>query len=320
MAKKRLRPGRVLLAMGMIAGGVFGADHIRRDMLDPNSKLVVSGNFRSGSAQYAEAPTEKQQILGNQPQTTTAFTGVQNLGITELSLPSSRLSAGSLVIVDEEHKAGETSASGMVQLSNVQNACYSLVNDKVMLDKDAAEALNRMMTDYHEATSLADFIVYGTTDTYTGSGSLCPQYFPESAMGTTVDLALNGYGAAISYDGCDAEGWVVQNCAKYGFIVRYPKNKKDKTSQDYCPWHLRYVGEVHSAIMAEKDLCLEEYLDFLKDHTFDNAFAYNLNGVNYEIYSAASLGDSTPVRVPISGNYTISGNNSDRYIITTIKN
>ena len=72
--------------------------------------------------------------------------------------------------------------------------------------------------------------------------------------------------------------------------------------------------------MAEKDLCLEEYLDFLKDHTFDNAFAYNLNGVNYEIYSAASLGDSTPVRVPISGNYTISGNNSDRYIITTIKN
>ena len=243
MAKKRLRPGRVLLAMGMIAGGVFGADHIRRDMLDPNSKLVVSGNFRSGSAQYAEAPTEKQQILGNQPQTTTAFTGVQNLGITELSLPSSRLSAGSLVIVDEEHKAGEISASGMVQLSNVQNACYSLVNDNVMLDKDAAEALNRMMTDYHEATSLADFIVYGTTDTYTGSGSLCPQYFPESAMGTTVDLALNGYGAAISYDGCDAEGWVVQNCAKYGFIVRYPKNKKDKTSQDYCPWHLRYGRE-----------------------------------------------------------------------------
>ena len=71
--------------------------------------------------------------------------------------------------------------------------------------------------------------------------------------------------------------------------------------------------------MAEKGLCLEEYLDFLKSYSFENAFTYNLNGVNYEIYSVASQGDSTPVRVPVSGDYTISGNNSDRYIITAVK-
>ena len=320
MAKNRLRPGRVLLAMGMIAGIVIGADNIRRDMLDPNSRLVVSGNFKSGSAQYAEVPTENQKKLGNDLQTATSFTGVQNLGYTELSLPSSRLNAGVLAIVDSKHAAGEVSSAGLVNLYDEKNACYSLVNNDVRLDKDAAEALNRMMADYHEATSLSDFIVYGTTDTYTGAGSLCPQSFPESAMGTTVDLALNGYGTAISYDGYDQEGWVLQNCAKYGFIVRYPKGKESKTSQTFCPWHLRYVGNVHAAIIAEKGFCLEEYLEFLNDYTFDNAFVYNLNGVNYEIYSAVSLGDSTPVRVPISGNYTISGNNSDRYIITTIKN
>lgn len=320
MAKNRLRPGRVVLAMGMIAGTVLVLDNLKRGLFGTNTDLVVSGNFKSGSAQYVEIPTESQRALGNEPQTATAFTGVQNLGFNELNLPSSRLSAGALVIVDDKKTAGELSASGKVNLFKEKNEYYTLVNNNVMLDQEAAEALNRMMADYHTSTALSDFIVYGTTDTYTGDGSLCPRYFPESAMGNTVDLALNGYGSVLAFDGYDEQGWVLDNCAKYGFILRYPQGKKEKTSYDYCPWHLRYVGGVHAAIMAEKNFCLEEYLDFLKNYTFDNAFAYNLNGVNYEIYSVVSQGDSTPVRVPVSGDYTISGNNSDRYIITTIKN
>ena len=319
MAKKRLRPGRVVLAMGMIVGMGFVLDSARRDLFKPNSKLVVSGNFKSGSAQYVEGPTESRQELGNELQTATAFTGVQNLGYSELSIPSSRLSAGALTIVDEHHPAGEVRMSGMVSLNDVKNDFYTLMSTEIMLDQDAAEAWNKLMEDYTKATDLTDFIVYGTNNTYTGDGSLCPQAFPESAMGNCVDVALNGYGSVISYDGADTEGWVLQNCAKYGFIVRYPQGKEAKTSHEYCPWHLRYVGNVHAAVMAEKGLCLEEYLDFLKSYSFDNAFTYNLNGVNYEIYSVASQGDSTPVRVPVSGDYTISGNNSDRYIITAVK-
>jgi len=319
MAKNRLRPGRVVLAMGMIIGTVMVLDNLKQDLFGTNTKLVVSGNFKSGSAQYVEVPTESQRVLGNEAQTATSFTGVQNLGFTELNLPSSRLSAGALVLVDDKSAAGEVSASGKVSLIKKKNEFYTLLNDNLMLDQEAADALNLMMADYYEATALSDFIVYGTTDTYTGDGSLCPRYFPESAMGNTIDLALNGYGSALTFDGYDEQGWVLDNCAKYGFIVRYPQGKKDKTSYEFCPWHLRYVGGVHAAIMDEKEFCLEEYLDFLKNYTFDNAFTYNLNGVNYEIYSVASQGDSTPVRVPVSGDYTISGNNSDRYIITAVK-
>ena len=320
MAKKRLRPGRVVLAMGIIVGSGFVLDNIRRDIFQANSRLVVSGNFRSGSAQYVEMHTENSKRLGNDSQTATAFTGVQNLGYSELNLPESRLSAGALVLIDEKHPAGKADKSGIVNLYDKMNVYYSLVDNSIELNKDAAESLNAMMEDYNEATSLSDFIVYGTTNTYTGPDSYCPEYFPESVTGNTVDLALRGYECALSYDGRDEEGWIVENCAKYGFIVRYPQGKTDKTSHGYCPWHLRYVGGVHAAIMSERNFCLEEYLDFLNNYTYDNALTYNLNGVNYEIYSVASLGDSTPVRVPVSGNYTISGNNSDRYIITTIKN
>lgn len=36
--------------------------------------------------------------------------------------------------------------------------------------------------------------------------------------------------------------WINENCYKYGFIIRYPKDKLAETGYVYEPWHLRYVG------------------------------------------------------------------------------
>ena len=47
---------------------------------------------------------------------------------------------------------------------------------------------------------------------------------------------------------------------KYGFILRYPKNKEKITGYNYEPWHLRYVGEYPAKIIYENNLTLEEYL------------------------------------------------------------
>lgn len=53
--------------------------------------------------------------------------------------------------------------------------------------------------------------------------------------------------------------WMAENCAKYGFIIRYPQNKEAITKINYEPWHLRYVGrEVAEYIMAN-GLTLEEF-------------------------------------------------------------
>ena len=177
-----------------------------------------------------------------------------------------------------------------------------------------------MMEDYANETSLADFIVYGTTNTYTGGDSFCPLDFTESKAGYCVDLALNAYGSVTAYDGYDTEGWVVNNCWKYGFIVRYPEGKAAKTGNDYCPWHLRYVGEINSAIMKQKDLCLEEYVDFLEQYGFDDPYTFAFNGKGYQIYSVAGEGDKLITRVPLSGNYEFSGDNKDSFIITVHKN
>lgn len=49
-------------------------------------------------------------------------------------------------------------------------------------------------------------------------------------------------------------------CADYGFVIRYPQGKENVTGIAYEPWHLRYVGTPHAALMTDAGLTLEEYL------------------------------------------------------------
>jgi len=58
-----------------------------------------------------------------------------------------------------------------------------------------------------------------------------------------------------------AYDWLVEHCADYGFILRYPKGKEGITKINYEPWHYRYVGVKHAKYMMENNITLEEYLD-----------------------------------------------------------
>ena len=67
-----------------------------------------------------------------------------------------------------------------------------------------------------------------------------------------------------SFTKTDAYKWLLKNAENYGFILRYPKDKEDITKIEYESWHWRYVGEEHAKKMNELDMCLEEYVDYLK--------------------------------------------------------
>ena len=54
--------------------------------------------------------------------------------------------------------------------------------------------------------------------------------------------------------------WLQEHCAEYGFILRYPKEKQERTGW-YEPWHFRYVGESAARYIMENDLCLEEFVE-----------------------------------------------------------
>ena len=55
--------------------------------------------------------------------------------------------------------------------------------------------------------------------------------------------------------------WLVEHCAEYGFILRYPVDKSDLTGVGYEPWHYRYVGEAAAKEIMNQGICLEEYLE-----------------------------------------------------------
>lgn len=318
--KCRLRADRVFIAMGIIVGTLFGADGLRRSLAsDQPNNLKITGDFRDAD-EVAEASTGSSLSFSTAAQDTTAFEGLKNLGYSERELSEEDISTGILAVYTSDSPASIHDQDTMVDLADEKNDYYSLVDKHVYLNEDAANALNKMMEDYANETALADFIVYGTTDTFTDGNSFCPKEFAESKAGYCVDLALNAYGSVITYDGNDTEGWVDTNCWKYGFIVRCPEGKSAITGSEYCPWHLRYVGEINSAIMKQKGMCLEEYVDFLKQYSFDDPYTFAFNSDGYQIYSVTGEGDKLVTRVPISGSYELSGDNKDSIIITVRKN
>ena len=55
--------------------------------------------------------------------------------------------------------------------------------------------------------------------------------------------------------------WLYSNCADFGFILRYPKDKTAITGMAFEPWHFRYVGRYHAKQIMDSGVCLEEYLN-----------------------------------------------------------
>ena len=56
----------------------------------------------------------------------------------------------------------------------------------------------------------------------------------------------------------DETKWLIENCYKYGFILRYPKYKEDMTGYNYEPWHFRYVGKI-AEYLYRNNIILEDY-------------------------------------------------------------
>lgn len=83
----------------------------------------------------------------------------------------------------------------------------------------------------------------------------------EHNLGLAVDLVSASYQELSPKQTDTAENkWLLENCTKYGFILRYPQGKQEITQIIYEPWHFRYVGEEAAKEIMEQGLCLEEYL------------------------------------------------------------
>lgn len=83
----------------------------------------------------------------------------------------------------------------------------------------------------------------------------------EHQTGLAVDIvSLNYQLLDENQEKTPEQKWLMENCWKYGFILRYPTDKSEITGIGYEPWHYRYVGKEAAKEITEKGVCLEEYL------------------------------------------------------------
>ncbi|MBU5336221.1 M15 family metallopeptidase [Intestinibacter bartlettii] len=82
---------------------------------------------------------------------------------------------------------------------------------------------------------------------------------------TGLAFDLNGEDQETSsnekFEGTEQYKWLRKNAYKYGFILRYPKDKKDITGYKFEPWHYRYVGTDISYDLKDGETTLEEYFN-----------------------------------------------------------
>lgn len=106
--------------------------------------------------------------------------------------------------------------------------------------------------------------------------------------------------------------------SQYGFIERYPQKKESITGIAHEPWHFRYIGVPHAEIMKKNDLCMEEYIPFIKQFAYgEQKYNFTVAQKNFSVsYLPASEAEVVCIEIAEDVPYTISGNNIDGYIIT----
>lgn len=85
--------------------------------------------------------------------------------------------------------------------------------------------------------------------------------YSEHHTGLVIDLndVSDNFEETVAYQ------WLCQHGAEYGFVQRYRSDKVEITGIDNESWHYRYVGPEHAKKMNELNMCLEEYVLYLKD-------------------------------------------------------
>lgn len=86
----------------------------------------------------------------------------------------------------------------------------------------------------------------------------------EHQIGISIDIICDEYALLDEGFGETKAGiWLRDNSYKYGFILRYPRDKEYITGIIYEPWHYRYVGIEAAKYIYEHNLTLEEFIESL---------------------------------------------------------
>ena len=258
--------------------------------------------------------------------------GKDNIEFENMAVDSSQLTKGTLVLINDSHKYEIPEDLDLVLISTYRDTNspdtipYSIYEKYHMkLEATATEYAHAMLTDMGKITKNDDIMIMSSFRSYDDQSSVSKSIaagYSDHHSGMLITLrASKGALADVHVT------WLNENAYKYGFVVRYPADKTEITGvSDYTNAY-RYVGIPHAKYMTENNLCLEEYVEYLKNNT-TNKKPLSVtcdDGNTYNIYYCAVDGSANEIKVPVktanpdgsmNNDYTISGTNDGGVVIT----
>lgn len=125
-----------------------------------------------------------------------------------------------------------------------------------------------IMTAYRDYDSQAK--LYKNEEDYNGTtiadNKVARPGFSEYQTGLALDIYSKNNTTSKSFKDSDAYNWLQENSYKYGFILRYPDNKKKITAFPADPAHYRYIGVDLATKLHDKNITFDEYYAFYLDN------------------------------------------------------
>lgn len=239
---------------------------------------------------------------------------IQTIKITE-----EQIYQGDLLLVNSEYPVRQEGIKSDVVNLFTQNELvkgYGLLYNDTYLSEEIAHKFSKMIAsakkegvdNFWITSGYRNFDEQRKLYKEMGPDAALPAGYSEHNLGLSLDVGTTQTTMAKAPEG----EWIEKNAWKHGFILRYPQDKSDITGIQYEPWHIRYVGLPHSAIMKKKDFVLEEYLDYLKEK---KKVSVKIEGEKYTV-SYYPLSENMIINTPINQEYVISGDNMDGVIVT----
>ncbi|MGF9908849.1 M15 family metallopeptidase [Brevibacillus porteri] len=237
-----------------------------------------------------------------------------------IQITKDQIYQGDLILVNKENPVHEAGIKNdVIRLSQNEELVqgYRLLDHRIEVSESVAKVFLEMV-EAAQRDNVSHFILNSGYRGMAEQEKLYEEMGPEYAMPSgysehNVGSALDIGSTQMKMEHAPEGKWLEDNSWKYGFILRYPKDKIAITGTAYEPWHFRYVGLPHSAIMKENNFSLEEYLDYLKDK---RSISVTNDGKIYEINYYPADQEMT-IKVPITSNYEISGDNMGGVIVTS---
>jgi len=147
------------------------------------------------------------------------------------------------------------------------------INNKVKLVDYAAKAFQDMVTkasrENYQINGFSGYRSYNyqanlynkyssidgqeKADTYSARAG-----YSEHQTGLAIDVS-NSTLPYTEFEKTKEYQWMQENAHKYGFILRYPKEKENITGYTYESWHYRYVGPDIATYIKNNNITFDEY-------------------------------------------------------------